>query len=814
MKVDVRLSTRIERLRSKLIPKSYRSTISWHPELGEREDITSAYRLGIRLCLESAKLYTESYKSTEGEPTIIRRAKALANVLEYMTVWIEPDELIVGNYASTPTSLTWHPEYSWRWLVKAVNDGYRNLLDDEGRRQLEGIAAYWRGKAVQGVERDYLPPDVLPYWFYNGATLFTHQTESGVPDYDKIFQVGLKGFIEKAKEALSALQKDNSISARDYIEKKNFLEAVLISLKAAVKWAKRYAELARSKAESETNEERREELLRIAGVCDRVPENPPRSLHEALQAFYFLHLITHIIEAYENGIGTRVDQTFYPFFKVDFEAGRSTREETKELFQCLWLKCNEIGFLFAPVAGGGAAQGSSLQQTMTLGGVTREGRDAVNEVTYIILDSRDELPGLTEPTTAVRIHNGTSKEFLMRVTDSIRRRPGTVSLFNDEVVVSRLLGVGIPMEDARDFGIEQCMRWTIPGKNIVYRSIDGRVIAPKCLELALNKGVDKFSGKQIGVATPDPSSFTGIEDVMNAYFEQVLFCAEKLGRIVNTVDVLYEEHLPRPFLSALLDGGIEAGKDCRKWYYYPKRSMGYVAPINVANALAAIKKLVFEEKRATMDELVDALNNNWQGREELRQMFINEAPKFGNDDDYVDSLAREIQVRAEQEIEKVKSYYGGPFTICGSSVASYFAYSNLTGATADGRRDKDLFADGTVSPALGTDRKGPTAILKSASKCDAAASYNHLLNQKFMPQLLEGRNKEAFVAYLKTWHDLGIHHIQFNVIDKETLIEAQKHPEQYRDLTVRVAGYSAYFVDLAKGIQDQIIERTEHGCVA
>ncbi|MBI2910393.1 MAG: hypothetical protein HYX92_22335 [Chloroflexi bacterium] len=812
MKTEVGLSPRIARLKSTLIPKSFRSTISWHPELGEREDITSAYRPGIKLCLESARLYTESCKATEGQPTIIRRAKALANVLQNMTVWIQPDELIVGNYASTPTSLTWHPEYSWRWLVKAVTDGYRNLLDDEGRQRLGEIAAYWKGKPVQGAERDYLPPDVLPYWFYNGATLFTHQTESGVPDYETIFRVGLQGYIEKAQAALEALKKDATVPAPEYVEKKDFLEAVLISLNAAVKWSKRYAELARSMAETEPDSNRKAELLKIAEACEWALESPPRTLHEALQTFYFLHLITHIIEAYENGISSRVDQLFNPFFERDFAAGDISRDEAKELFECLWLKCNEIGFLFAPVAGGGAAQGSSLQQTMTLGGVTKEGKDAVNEVTHIILDSRDELAGLTEPTTAVRVHGGTSQEFLMRVTDSIRRRAGTVSLFNDEVIVSRLLKAGIPLEDARDFGIEQCMRWTIPGKNIVYRSIDGRIIAPKCLELALSQGVDKFSGKQIGAATPDPNAFNCVEDVTDAFFEQVRFFAEKLGKIVNTVDVLYQEHLPRPFLSAVLDGGIEAGKDCRKWYYYPKRSMGYVGPINVANALAAIKKLVFEENRLSITELTDALNANWEGRDDLRRMFINEAPKFGNDEDYVDAIAREVQVRAEEVVESVKNCYGAPYTICGSSVASYFAYSSLCGATADGRGDKDLFTDGTVSPALGTDKNGPTAILKSASKCDPVASYNHLLNMKFLPAFLEGPNKEAFVAYLRTWHDLGVHHIQFNIIDKETLIEAQRDPKQYDDLTVRVAGYSAYFVDLAKGIQDQIIERTEYGC--
>jgi formate C-acetyltransferase len=796
------MKSRTQAIKERLPIKNYRSTLRGY----DQEDTSNAYRPGVKLCLDRARLYTESYKQTEGEPTILRRAKALAHILENMTIYISEGEIIVGNYASSPAHLTYHPEYYWRWVEKAVNNGYRALLDDEGRELLHGIVAYWQNKAVHGRERNYLPAELKPYWAYNGATFWGHFAESGVPDYEMILKKGFNGLIREAQEKLEAISKDQSLSLQDYIEQKNFLEAVIIVLKAAITWANRYAEKAKEIAQTEVDDVRKRELETIAEVCQWVPANPARSFHEALQTFYFIHVITHLIEAYNNGIGTRFDQVMFPYYQQDRQTGRLSREQAQELLELLWLKMEEMGVLFAPMLGGGV-QGSSLFQTLTLGGITPSGEDGVNELTYIILDACDSMR-LSQPTTAIRIHHNTSKEFLLRVTDSIRKRWGTVSLFNDEYMIPKLLSLGIPLADARNYGIEQCMRWTIPGKNIVYRAGDGMIILPKCLELALNRGIDKFSGKQLGAPTPDPNTFKSIEEVMDALITQVGFFAPKVARIANTADILYEQYLPRPFLSALFDGGIQAGKDCRKWSYFPKRIIGFLGGINTANALAAIQKLVFEEKKISMAELVEAMNNNFSGREDLRQLLLN-CPKYGNDDDYADWLAKEVQCRATKEVEKVKNNFGHHFIVDGSSGSAYYAFSQLVGASADGRRDRDLFADGTASPVAGTDKKGPTAVLKSVSKLDPLASFNHLLNQKFLPQFLEGPNKEAFVSYLKAWCELGIHHIQFNIMDQETLRDAQEHPDKYSDLVVRVAGYAAYFVDLARPLQDEIIKRAE-----
>ena len=344
------------------------------------------------------------------------------------------------------------------------------------------------------------------------------------------------------------------------------------------------------------------------------------------------------------------------------------------------------------------------------------------------------------------------------------------------------------------------------------RALSGTVVLPKYLEYALNQGWDKFTGKQMGYPTPDPATFTSIEDVIQAYLTQAKFFLEKQLAIYNLVDVLDGEYLKQPFYSALLDGCIEHGMDCRDYKYYADTLIQPVGQITCINALAAMKKLVFDEKKVTMAELVEALENNWEDKEELRLMFAN-CPHWGNDDDYVDQIGRDFIQRNTELVHSFRNIWGYEHAEDGTGGSGYFNWSGLTGATPDGRKDRDLFNDGTCSPTIGTDLKGPTAILKSVSKMDHAHTLTHLFNQRFLPQFLEGENKEAFISYLRSFVDLGIHHIQFNIVENKVLLDAQKHPEKHSDLVVRVAGFSAYFVSLATPIQDQIISRTQHGAL-
>ncbi len=811
MKVEEK--TRTERLRDEMVWKVKSQRKMNRPDDQKRLGMGMPYRSGVKLCLERYRLVTESYKETDGEPIVIRRAKALAKVLDNMTIYIEPHERIVGSYASDPDSLVGYCEQYGGWLDKAIEGPYKELLSDEkDRQELHEIHKYWRGKAVHGRERKLLPEDMKPYWSYfnHGVFLVIHGAHEGCPNYEKLFKVGLSGFIKEAKHRLKEISTDPKIYShtREYLEQKAFLEAVKIALQAGVRWGKRYAVKARELAREETDEKRRKELAQIAEACDWALENPPRTFYEAVQCYWMITVITRVIDLQTTGLGERFDQIFYPFYQKDKGEGRITRNEAQELIEFLWLKMSELGDLTPPIQGASTGGAVMTTRQTTIGGQTREGQDATNELSYIVLDATKRI-GLSQPAVTIRLHRNTPEELLYAVADTMRKVAGVLSIKNDEMMIPYLTNLGIPIDDARDYATEGCMRWIIPGKPMGNHAAGAFFALPRCLELALSQGMDKATGKQIGALTPDPLTFTSIEDVIEAFLAQTRFFTEKLVTIKNIIDTLDEEWFPQPFMSALMDGCIENGQDVRKYKYFVKTQFQPVGHITVADSLVAMKKLVFENKKVPLAELLNALKNNWEGREELRQMCLN-VPKFGNDDDYVDLFARDVLQRVTKLQESFENIYGTHYLMDGSGGASYFAYSGFTGATPDGRKDRDYFNDGTCSPTLGADKNGPTAVLKSVGKLDHARAFTHLMNQKFMPQYLEGDNRAAFVAYLRTLVDLGIHHVQMNVMDRKVFLDAQQHPENHAALVVRVAGYSAYFVDLTKEIQDQIIARTEH----
>jgi pyruvate formate-lyase/glycerol dehydratase family glycyl radical enzyme len=775
-----------------------------------KEEGRMPYRPEIGLCIERARLITEGYKLAEDDPIILRRAKALAHYLDNRTLYILPHERIVGNSASKPNCLITFPEKWSNWLNKAIDGEYQMLLPDEKERQeLHEIHKYWRNKSVHGMERRLLPKDILEYWFYpnQGVFVWLHGGHVGTPNYERIFRVGLKGIVEEAKAKLEEISSDPDLyfHVKDYLKKKAFYEAVIIITEAVINQGKRFAQLCLEEAAKEVDKTRKAELEEMARICDWVPENPPRTLHEALQSFWFINLVARVLDLQTSGNGERIDQIFYPFYKKDRDEGGITYEEAEELVEHLVLKFNEEGALIPPSQ---PKAGPLITRVTTIGGVTREGADATNEMTYIFMDAKNEM-GLNQPALAVRLHPQTPQALYEKILESVLKQPGIYSFFNDNMMIPFLMNLGIPLEDARDYTTDGCMRWIIPGKAMSQRALGGRVALPKCLEYALYQGVDKFSGKQVGPRTSDPLTWTSVEEVMQAYEKQLRFFMHKLFTIYNMVDVLDGEWLPQPFLSAVVDDCLEVGQDVREYKYYPNTIIQPVGQVTIINALAAMKKLVFEEKKVSMAELIDALKNNWEGKEDLRQMFINEPPKWGNDDDYVDLIGRDFYTRTNKVIKSFKNIWGVSHNEDGTGASTYFDYSGMTGATPDGRKDLDLFNDGTVSPAIGTDVKGPLATMKSVSKIDHAGTFTHLFNQKFTPGEVMRNDGANFIALLRTFVDLGIHHTQFNVIDRETLLDAQKHPEKYGDLVVRVAGLAAYFVDLTKPVQDQIIARTE-----
>jgi formate C-acetyltransferase len=790
-----------EKLRDNLASKAVRNVQRGY---SEDEKTRGLFRPEIRLDLQRSRLMTESFKETDGQPMVLRRAKALAHVLENMDIFIRDWEKIVGYQTSSPEGL-FHPiDMNWKSVRRLVNsEAGRSLLDDEGRAELEELCEYWKGKCMSDRHQELFTGDLAKYWKYEGTFLWTHLSELGIPDYEALFKTGLKGRIEMAEKRLQEI--DRTIPL-DYIEQKEFLKSVIIVLKAVIVFAKRYASLARKMSETEKDQEIRERLEEVARTCYRVPENSPRTFLQAVQFFYFIHLIRYL-EYSTLGIGIRLDYLLGPYYEKDLQEGQLTRKEALETLQLLWAKFLELGLVYSPLVTSVYGGVASLQ-ALTIGGTDGDGRDVTNDLTYLVLETAETMKTI-EPSIALRVHDGTPDELLSKATDVIRTGIGYPSLFNDNALIPLLEKWGVPENEAKGYAVSGCVYMEIPGKNITRRVV-GYFVLAKCLWWALHQGVDPETGAQWGAKTLDPATFKSWEDVLEAYLEQVRFFTTKLAQVENTCRDLYAKYCPRPFYSAIVEGCIEQGKECKQWIY---PSMVHdmtivIGATNVADSLAAIRKVVFEDQMITLPQLIEIMDRNWEGREDIRQLCIN-APKFGNDEDYADLIAREVHHRSESVMETVKDRFGFSMRGDGSAVSATYGLAVNTPATPDGRSDGDPFADSTLSPQPGMDSKGPTAVLNSCTRIETLETYNHLLNQKFQPQFLEGDMKPVFLNYLKTWREKNVPHVQFNVVDKDTLMEAQDYPEKYRDLIVRVAGYSAYFVELSKGLQDHIIQRTE-----
>lgn len=795
------MSPNTEDIRSRLVVKAVRNVRKGYEK---DEADRGMYRPEIQLDLARSRLLTASYRETEDQPTVIRRAKALENILAGLEVYIQPWEKIVGNVTSTPEGLYYGIDQNWRSVKRLVTaEEGQSLLDDRGRAELAEMIEYWKGRSMSDRQQEIFSGDILKYWRYEGTFLWSHWTEGGIPNYEKIFKVGLRGLVEEAQSRLAELDRTVPV---DYLDQKYFLQSVVTSLEASMAFARRYAALAWDLAAKASDPQEKTRLRTISGICSRVPEHPPQTLHEALQAFFLIHAVRYM-EFTTIGIGVRFDKVFGPFYQRDLEAGRISRDEALELLQLLWVKFQELGLVYSPTLSslyGGVASLSAL----TVGGVDESGRDVTNAMTYLVLDTARTMRSF-EPSIALRYHDGTPRELIDKAAEVLHTGLGYPSFLNDKALIPLLRHWNVPLEEARGYSISGCVYVELPGKNIARRAM-GYMMLPKCLWWALHRGVNPETGEQYGALTPDPSTFTSAGDLMDAYLEQVRFFTERLSKLENTSRDLYRRFLPRPFLSALLDGCIEQGRDSRAWAY-PSPLHDFIILIgtsNVADSITAVQKVIFEDRQATLTELVEALDRNWEGYEGLRRLMI-QAPKYGNDDDYADRIAAEVHHRTSAALAEFTDRFGQPCRGDGSAVSATYGLASYTPATPDGRRYGDPAADATLSPVQGVDRKGPTAVLKSASKIDTVKTYNHLLNQKLLPRALEGDMRDVFLGYLRTWGDMGISQIQFNVVDRDTLLAAQANPEEHADLIVRVAGYSAYFVDLSRGLQDSIIARTE-----
>jgi len=789
-----------EQLKSSLVSKAVKNV-----RRGTRKEEVDGtmFGPGITLDVQRSRLMTESFKETDGQAMVIRRAKALSHMLNNMAVYIRDWERVVGYQTEDPNGL-YHPiDLNWRSVKRLVqSEAGQSLLDDEGKKELDEICAYWKGKSMSDRVNDVFSGDLAKYWPYEGTFLWLHGSELGIPDYEDLFRTGLNGRIKMARDRLEEIGRD---IPPDYVDQKEFLDSVIIALQAVIDFAKRYADLAREMAGSEEDAQRREHLEEIARNCEWVPANPPRTFLEAVQFFHFIHLVRYL-EYTTLGIGVRFDKIFGPFYERDLAQGRITRDEAIEIIQLLWAKFLELGLVYSPMVSS-VYGGVAALQAITLGGVGDDGQDVTNDLTYVVLEAAKMMRTI-EPSIALRIHKGTPDELFSAATDVIKTGVGYPSLFNDEALVPLLEQWRAKPEEARDYAVTGCVYMELPGKNITRRAVAYFIVA-KCLWWALHRGVNPKTGEQWGPRTADPATFRSWEDVMEAYLEQVKFFGNMVVQIENTCRNLYAKYCPRPFYSAVVEGCIEQGKESKQWVHDSSVSelLGPIGTTNVGDSLTAIKKVVFEDKLVTLPELIEIMDRNWEGREEIRQACLN-APKYGNDDDEADFIIRETHYRTEEVVHTFKDRFGHHLTSDGSAVSSTYGLAADTPATPDGRTDGAPFADSSLAPQPGMDKKGPTAVLNSCAKIDTLKTYNHLLNQKFFPQFLEGDMKPVFINYLKTWRDKKIPHIQFNVVDPETLVAAQENPEEHRELIVRVAGFSAYFTDLSRGLQDHIIART------
>ena len=801
-----------------------------------------------------ARLITESYRKTEGEPIITRRAKAFLHILQNLPIVIRDEELIVGSTTIAPRSCQTYPEFSYEWLQAEFDTVEKRLADpfyiaEETKRELTEANRYWKGKTSSELATAYMAPETIRAmehnlftpgnYFYNGIGHVTVH-------YDWVLAVGFKGIAEKAKKSLQA----TNVSDADYAKRSHFLNAVIMSCEAAIIYANRYAALALQMAEQEKNPSRKSELLQIAQNCANVPANGATSFWEACQSFWFVQQLLQIESSGHSISPGRFDQYMYPYYINDLNSGKITREFAQELMDCVWIKLNDLNKCRDAASAEGFA-GYSLFQNLIVGGQTAEGLDATNDLSFMCITCSMHTM-LPQPSLSIRVWNGSPHDLLIHAAALTRTGIGLPAYYNDEVIIPSLMSRGLTLQDARGYNIIGCVEPQKAGKTDGWHDA---AFFNMCrpLALAFSDGMDR--GELVGLHTGDVAKMTSFEEFYDAYKKQMNYAISLLVNADNAIDVAHTERCPLPFLSGMIEDCIERGKSVQDggavYNFTGPQGFGVA---NMADSLYVIKKLVFDEKKVTLAEFRQALADNYgkgldsakveqivsgvakelqnagkkvteseiasivqslvkpSDRYDRLLEMIEEVPKFGNDIEEVDAFARDVAYTYTKPLEKFKNPRGGSFQAGLYPVSANVPLGAQTGATPDGRLAGKPVADG-VSPSAGKDVHGPTAAANSVSKLDHfIASNGTLFNQKFHPSALSGRQGlENFVALIRSYFDQKGSHMQFNVVSRETLLDAQKYPEKYKHLVVRVAGYSALFTTLSRSLQDDIINRTEQG---
>ena len=761
---------------------------------------------------ERAELITEFYENNRIHSAPITRALAFKYLLEKKKICINSGELIVGERGPAPKATPTYPELCCHSLedleILHTREKIPFAVSPETRQVYqERIIPFWEGRSI----RDLIFSEMTEEWIaaYE-AGVFTEFMEQRAPGHtvadDKIYKKGFRKIRQEIRESLARLDWFGDPEAQAKAEQ---LRAMDIAAEAICIYARRHAAAARELASKEPDPVRREELCRIAEVCEWVPENPPRNFWEALQAYWFVHVgVITELNTWDSFCPGRLDQHLYPFYKKGLEEGTLTEDEARELLQCFWIKFNNHSA--PPKVKVTAAESSTYTDfaNINLGGLTPGGQDAVNDLTYLILDVIDEMR-LVQPSTNIQLSAKNPDRFLKRALKIVREGWGQPSVFNADMVVQELLRQGKSVEDARCGGTSGCVETGAFGKESYI--LTGYLNLPKILELALFDGADMRTGKQVGPRTGNASSFRSFDEVWNAFRTQLNYFVDVKIRGNNVIERIFARHMPAPFLSSIIDDCIANAKDYNDGgARYNSTYIQGVGIGTITDSLSAIKHHVFEWKDITMDRLLDVLRHNFQGAEEIRHILLEETPRYGNDDDRADDIMRKVFLAFFNEVDGRPNTKGGHHRINMLPTTCHVYFGSVTGATPDGRYAWQPLSEG-ISPVQGMDRRGPTAALKSAGKMDHVLTGGTLLNMKFTPSLLEGEEGITNLAHLvRAYFKLGGHHIQFNVVSAETLRDAKRHPDRYRDLIVRVAGYSDYFCDLPGALQDEIIARTEH----
>jgi formate C-acetyltransferase len=768
------------------------------------------------LCMERAELMTESYKETEADPYPIKRSKALKKILTEGTIQIHDGELIVGNASSKRMGGPMLPEVEWRWYIAEFFDEHGRSegekvasLSDEEKEKISSILGWWEGRSVGDkflalVPEDYMEVQGLAWERAGANPLDGKHMSHCIPGWERVICGGVNGLLEQVERQLATLDR----TGPEYPKRKVYLEAMKMSLESVIVYAQRYAVFAAEMAAAEPDPGRKAELEKIAEICRKVPEHPAETFYEAMQSLWFIYLAV-MLEGYGPGIGFgRMDQFLWPFYKNDIEAGRITRDQARELIATFYVKINEM-LMPQPVTSTGKSggQGSITLSTVALGGFTPGStQNLAEELTDVFLDAEEDVM-LCED-ISFRIYSTISDALLMKVARLAILVKGKIKFVGDEVAILQMLNAGKTVDDARKYAVTACFLHTIPG---ISHDVGADFWNPlMMLELALNNGVTRLSGKKIGIETGDPRQFKTYEELWNAFKAQNEYLLPRSIEAINLYMELFGEIVPSPLQSTLYEGCIEKGKDVVEGgATYSTINLWCGGIPSVGDSLAAIKWAVFDEKRLTMEQVVNALDKNFEGEDEVL-FVLQSAPKYGNNNDYADLIVNDVLEYMCDQMDQYTAPYGRKYTLAGSGVTSNVSLGKVTGATPDGRKAGEPYSEGGMSPFQGRNISGATSTVMSTVKQNFARVIGgSVVNMKFNPDSLEEEEKIwKFALLLKTYCMLGGDILQFNIVSNEMLRDAQEHPEDYRDLLVRVATYSAYFVGLPKTVQDEIISRT------